>query len=94
MYKLLKLLIPNIKTRWKIARICINHQNAKEKLGARNKNLSCLIVQKHNNAEILLQSCDLVLNINGSQSLVDCMKDLLALESAASAIQAGHNGTV
>lgn len=55
---------------------------------------SCLGVQKRNNAEILLQSCELVLNINRSQSLVDRMQDLLALESAASTIQAGHNDTV
>lgn len=42
----------------------------------------------------LLQSCELVLNINSSQSLMHFMQDPLTLKAAASAIQAGHDDTM
>lgn len=37
---------------------------------------------------------DLVLHVDGSQSLVDLMEDPLALEAAASAVQTGHDDAV
>lgn len=80
-------------------RCCLGHHQPGTDLGPTGTEVlistkSCLGVQKRNNAEILLQSCELVLNINRSQSLVDRVQDLLALESAASSIQARHNDTV
>lgn len=61
---------------------CFGHVHPGTDLGpTQKKNL-----QKHSNAEILLQSCELVLNIYSSQSLVDRMQNLLALESTASTI--------
>lgn len=46
------------------------------------------------NTEDVLQSCELVLNINSSQSLVNLVPDPLTLKAAASAIEAGYNDTV
>lgn len=42
----------------------------------------------------ILHCCDLVLNIDGSQSLVDLVQDPLALEAAASAVQTSYDDAV
>lgn len=54
----------------------------------------CLTCISTKSLQNLLQGCELVLNINSSQSLVNLMQDPLTLKAAASAIQAGHDNTV
>lgn len=42
----------------------------------------------------ILHRCDLVLNVDGPQSLVDLMQDPLALEAAASAVQTSYDDAI
>lgn len=42
----------------------------------------------------ILHRCDLVLNVDGPQSLVDLMQDPLALEAAASAVQTSNDDAI